>query len=100
MKKKEVMKIDRQMDECSCRNACDVCSDNLSREESETEWKSKTNKWNSQIRKEQEKIGKEGKNSHAANKKHVEELKYMKRHGCKVRKKHHSNHSNQRTRDG
>ena len=93
MKEKEVLKIDRQMDECLCSNVHDVCANNLSREESETEWKPKINKWNSQIRKEQKTL-------HAANKKHIEELNHMKRHGCKVTKCYHSNGSTQRTRDG
>ena len=80
MKEKEVMKIERQMDECLCSSAYNVSANNLSREESETEWKSKVNKWNSQIRKER-------KNLYAVNNKYVEKLKYAKRHGCKVRKK-------------
>ena len=35
IKEKEIMKIDRQMDEYLCSNAYKVCANNLSREESE-----------------------------------------------------------------
>ena len=52
MKEKEVMKIDRQMDECSCRNAHNVCANNFCQEERKVlnfeslEWKSKfIKKW-------------------------------------------------------
>ena len=38
MKEKEILKIDTQMDEFLCRNVCDVCYNNLSREKRETEW--------------------------------------------------------------
>ena len=92
MKEKEVMKIDRQMDECLCSNVCNVCANNLSREESETECESKINKWNPQTRKERKTLN-------AVNNEHVEELNHIKRHGYKVRKKYYSNGSNQRTRD-
>ena len=87
------MKIDRQMDECLCSNLHNVCANNLSREESETEWKYNINKLNSQIRKKR-------KHLYAVNNKHVEELNHIKRYGYKVWKTYHSNHSNQRTRDG
>ena len=93
MKEKEAMKIDRQTDESLCSNVHVFCVNNLSREESETEWKSKINKLNSQIRKER-------KHLHAVNNEHIEELNHVKRHGHEVRKTCHSNHINQRTRDG
>ena len=44
MKEEEVMKVNRQVEECLCRNVCNVCSKNLSREESETGWKTTFNK--------------------------------------------------------
>ena len=34
MKEKEVMKTDKQMDECSCRNERIICAKNLSRKKS------------------------------------------------------------------
>ena len=58
------------------------------------------NKWNFQIRKELETIRKEQKKLCAVNNECVEELKHVKRHRHEMKKKHHSNHSNQRTRDG
>ena len=61
-----------QIDECLYINVHNVCANDLSREESETEWKSKINKWNSQIRKERKTL-------HAANNKHVDELNHTKR---------------------
>ena len=33
MKEKEIMKINRQVDECSCSNVCDACATNLWQEE-------------------------------------------------------------------
>ena len=83
-KEKEVMKIERQIDECLCSNACNVCANNLNREESETEWKSKTRKWKSESRKEWNNLVVE-------NFAHGAELDHMKRHGRKVRKRHYSN---------
>ena len=81
-----------QIDECLYINVHNVCANDLSREESETEWKSKINKWNSKNKKERKTL-------YAVNNECVEELNYIKRHGCKVTKNYHSNGSKQRTRD-
>ena len=83
----EVMKVDRQIEECLCSNVCDVCSNDLSREESETFWENTFNKWNSQIREERKQIREERKNVIDANNKCVAELKHIKIHGHKMRKK-------------
>ena len=93
MKEKEVLNIDRKMDKCLCSNVCNVCAKNLSREEREKKQISKIYKWKSQIRKERNTL-------YAENKKIVEELNYIKRHGHKVTKCYVSNGSKKRTRDG
>ena len=52
MKEEEARKVTRQMEECSCRNTCDVCWNNLSREEANDFWKTTFKVWKSQIREE------------------------------------------------
>ena len=84
------MKIERQIDECLCSNVHSVYNNNLSREKSEIEWKSKIDKWTSKVSKERHKL-------HAECNEHVEEINHVKRHGCKARK---IQHGNQRNRDG
>ena len=46
-REEEAMEVARQMDECVCRNVCNICWNSLSREEDKISWKT------TQIRKEQ-----------------------------------------------
>ena len=93
MKEEEVMKVKRQMEECLCRNVCDVCCHNLSREEANVSWKTTFKVWKPQIREEQ-------KTFHAASKKHVDGLNHVKRCGWKVKKTCETQCDIQRRRDG
>ena len=80
MKEKEIMKIDRQMDEYLCNNVHNVCADNSCREESEKEQKYKLNKERNGHNYEMDTCL----DLHDENSEHIDELNQMKRyrHKC------------------
>ena len=90
MKEEEATKVARQMEECLCRNACNVCWNNLSREEDNVFWKPVSKRGKPKLEKNERLSMPQAK--------HIDELNHVKRCEWRVKKTHESHCSIQRRR--